>query len=277
LISSTFERLTMPYPLPGVRLFVFNHIAFEGLDQESIEQEMGKQRELFEAQVREKITAYRLVIDKVAERWDEVLEQARRKLKKEFNPAYYPKASELASRLYVEFGPQGTLMSTAPETKYLSAAFQQHERDFMKSQLEEIVRLQEEVMVRGFKNAVDGLIDSLQNIDNKNRLEGSKKSFIKTGPVERVFEQFQEFSNKCLRYGILSGSAFEQELNQLRRAMRFDAGQDAATLRKDLNNSQAVRTQAIKDLTQASEIVTRLFQTPGKRRVLMPLAGATAV
>lgn len=270
MIRSTFNRMTFPYPSPGQRLFVFNHLAFDGLSGDDIDREMGKQRERFEAQIREKIDEYKLVIETVAGRWDEVLEQAQRKLKSEYNPAYYPKASELASRLYVEFGPQGTLTSTAPETKYLSAAFQQAERDFMRSQLEEIVRLQEDAMVQGFKNAVDGLIDSLNHLDSKQPGEGSRKPFIKSGPVEKVFEQFREFNNKCLRYGILSGSAFEQELNQLRRAMKFDSGADAESLRKDFNSSQSVRQQAIKDLSQASDIVTRLFSAPGKRRVMMP-------
>ena len=271
MIRSTFERLTFPYPLPGCRLYVFNHLAFDGLSGDAIEQEMGKQRELFEAQIREKIENYKNVIDVVAGRWDEVLVQARRKLKKEFNPAFYPRADELHSRLYVEFGPQGTLTSTAPETKYLSEAYQRHEREFMQSQLQEIVKLQEEAMVRGFKSAVDGLVESLQNLDSKQPVEGGRRPHIKSGPVEKVFEQFREFNNKCLRYGILSGSAFEQEINQLRRALRFDAsGADVESIRKNLNDSQAVRQQAIRDLSQASSIVEKLFSAPGKRRILMP-------
>lgn len=261
-VENTFQALTLPYPWPGIRLFVFDpHTINVTGPVDEIDKELARQRTIFEESVNTQIKAYGDAVDKLVADWPDILQKSREQMPDQFNPADYPPIDDLRARLYVNFWAEGQLSAVAPETRYLSCEMQDRERDLNRQRFEEIVQLQERVMIDAFTESITELVDKVKAVDS------GKASYFKSSAIEKVFEQFNEFNTKCLKYGILRGTGFEDELKRARRVLQADTV-DPKRLKRDIDNSPTLRQTVVTQLSEVADVVTRIFSDGSRRRAL---------
>ena len=104
-------------------------------------------------------------------------------------------------------------------------------------------------------DALDGMVASVQGYN-----AGAQSSF-KTSVVERVFQALNEFQEKTVKYGILSGTALQKVFAKV-HSIVSEGGADAKTLPMLLRKSTSLRNDVINKLTQ---VKSDLIQAAGSR------------
>jgi hypothetical protein len=244
------------------RLFVFDDtkIDFENWTQEQIEQEMAKQRGEFESRMSTVIQEYLTIAKEVAAGWTEILAAAKDKLKELYDEKDYPTAAEVEKRLYIDFGPEGVLEAST-ESRYMSRDLQGRDQQRMRDRFEAVVRLQEDVFIATFKKALDQAVKSINGVN-----DGTQRG-MKNSVVEGLFETFVDFRNKCMRFGMLTGTKVETAVQECIKALDADNMKvdDVATF---IRKSESRRKGAIESLSKVAGIMADVINERANARVI---------
>jgi hypothetical protein len=261
-IRRVFEALTYPYVVRGQRLFLFDDtkIDFENWNQEQIEQEMARQRTDFEGKIDIVVQEFYAVAKQVSEKWPDIIEAARSQLDELFDERDYLKPEEVITALYVDFGPEGVLEAST-ETRFMSSDLQGRDAQRMRDRFEAVVRLQEDVFINTFKDAVDQALKSISAAD-----AGTQQMFHKT-VIENLFSTFVDFRNKCLRYGMLNGTRVESAVQECVKALDADNMKvdDVATF---IRKSESRRKDAIESLRKTASTMAEVLTERTNSRVI---------
>lgn len=259
-VYAAFHAGTLPFPEPGVRLFMLNDkdIDYENMQTEEIEAHFGAQINEFTRNVRNKLDAYDAAVARLQQAWPDVLRVAREALEDLFSESDYPTADQLPVKLYHEFVPYN--ITLPKEYGYVDRLERERVIKAFEKQFEEAVQLQEVFVTKMFSDAVDQLIDSVSGY----HMEKQKR--FGNSVVKRVFDAFAEFKEKTLKYGIMEGSKLEKEFN---RAIAFmtDGAHDVSTLPEALRKSPEKREELISKMSQVSTALTSLA-TEQRRRTI---------
>jgi hypothetical protein len=158
-LEALFHLKTLPFPEPGVRLFMLEtaDIDFEKTSEEDIDKNFARQIEAFSAEIREKIADYDTAVTKLAEKWDDVLKVAKTALDDLYNEDDYPTAEQLPKKLSCRFRPHNAELPR--EYGHVSPAERQRAMAVIEKQYEEAVEKQEEFVVKLLNSAITEILD----------------------------------------------------------------------------------------------------------------------
>lgn len=254
-VRIAFEKRTHPYPITGIRLFVFDttKLDIENMKTEDIEKELAAQRESFESEIKGHVAEYFKRVDELADAWPDIIEKARRLLRETFNERDYMTPQELRERLKIDFGAEGLISVSGPETAHMSPAAQAAEQARVRQRFEDAIKMQEEFMLTAFSSAIADLLESVQKKDT------GETNCFKSSRIQHVFDCFTEFKQKCLRYGILQGTALQNEIEKAQAILNY--GNDKpGDVHKRLTNEASVRRDVIAQLKNVSGAVANIVE-----------------
>jgi len=254
-IQALFDLKTLPFPDPGVRLFMLEtaDIDFEKMAEDEINARFAQQIEVFSLELQEKIAEYDAAVLSLQKEWADVLQAAKEALEDLYDEGDYPTAEQLPEKLACHFRPYN--IDLPKEYGYVSPVERQRALAVVQKQYEEAVTKQEEFVVKLLNGAITDMIESINGVHT-----GEKKVF-KNSRVERVFDAFREFKEKTIRYGILEGTALEAEFKRAISFMR-EGGHGEDTLPGSLRKSPEKRA----DLMEKMEMVRSSIEGLAEKR-----------
>jgi len=265
-VMGLFCARTLPYPDPGIRILILKteHLDFDKMTSDEIDQDFARQMEAFSVEIRAKLADYAVAVQSLQRQWQDVLDKTRETFQNSnladlYDPENYPEADELPSILYHVFRPY----NIEPPREYLHMSPQERERVLktIEAQFEQAVQMQAEFVVKLLNSAISDMIDSVSGYHSSD-----KRSF-KNSVVERVFKAFAEFKEKTVKYGILRGDALEHEF---KRAIDFmtEGLTDEHTLPGLLRQSPAKRVDLIEKMSLVKDSLGRLAERQQRRSIL---------
>lgn len=254
-VRSFFEANTLPFPEPGVRLFLLktDHLDLAEISEEEATKDFARQMEQFEEQFQEQLRVFGSTVASLQDVWENVVAAAQVKLGSRFNASDYPQREQLPDRLKIQLDPFNIAIPT--EYNYASPVARERAMQAVRAQFQEAIRMQEVVVVTMLHEALDGMVASVKGYST-----GVQQSF-KASVVERVFGALQEFQEKTVKYGILSGTALQTVFAKVNSIVTA-GGIGAETLPKLLRNSSGLRSNMIEKLT---EVKAELVVAAGER------------
>jgi len=130
----------------------------------------------------------------------------------------------------------------------------------IEAQYQEAVRMQEEHIVKLFAENMDSMISSLTAYHN-----GETRRFT-NGTVGKVFDALEEFKGKCQRYGILKGTALEQEILRVKEVMT-DGLHTKDSLPQQLRDSSPKRENLVDRMDVLKNTILGLAERQKRRRL----------
>ena len=167
---------------------------------------------------------------------------------------------EVEKALYVDFGPEGVLEAST-ETRFMASDLRNRDAQRMRERFEAVVRLQEDVFIVTFKKALDQAVKSISGVN-----DGTQRG-MKNSVVEGLFETFVDFRNKCMRFGMLTGTKVEAAVEQCVKALDADNMKvdDVATF---MRKSESRRKAAIDSLSQVANTMAEVITERANSRVI---------
>lgn len=262
VVLTLFHEKTLPFPDPGVRLFMLEtaDIDFEKMSEDEINANFARQIERFSNEMQEKIDNYHAAVKKLQGHWADVLKAAEGALEDLYDPGAYPLAEQLPTTLACHFRPVN--IELPKEYGFVSPIERQRALAVVEKQFEEAVEKQADFVVKYLHTAIDEMIESVSGYH-----DGEKKTFRGTKRIENVFKAFKEFKEKTVRYGILSGTALEAEFKRAEQFMR-EGSHDIDTLPGALKASEGKREDLLEKMTMVRDSVASLAESRKRRRVV---------
>ena len=260
-VMARFNSATFPFPEKGVRLFMLEtkDIDYKNLSIDEIDKLHAAQIDIFTEEIRGLMAEYQEAVLELQENWPGVLADAKEALQEFYDEKDYPLAEEVPKRLYANLRPYNTELPR--EYGFVSPAERQQALQAYESQFKEAVRLQEEFVTELMRDAIDQMIESVTNFG-----EGKQKRFTNS-VVENVFNAFEEFKTKTVRYGILEGTAIEAEFKRAIDFMR-EGSTDAKTLPGLLRQSGAKQENLIEKMGMVRDSLVNQMEKRNRRRLL---------
>jgi hypothetical protein len=265
-VLALFHAKTLPFPEPGVRIFVLktDHLDFEKQSEEEIERDFAAQQEAFSKEIQEKLADYDAAVTSLSRNWDKVMADQKQTfidagLEILFDPNIYPSADGLKAILYHEFR---TFNVEPPrETNYMTAQERERILKNVEAQFNQAIEMQGTFVIQLLHDAINQMIESVTGFHN-----GEKRSF-RNSVVERVFDAFKEFKEKTVKYGILRGTALESEF---KRAMDFmtEGMTDEHTLPGILRQSPEKRSDLLEKMKMVGNSLGQLAENRKRRSVI---------
>lgn len=260
-VTALFNARTLPFPEKGVRLFMLEtkDIDYKNLSSEEIDQLHAAQISRFTEEIRELMGEYAEAVEALQRAWPEVLKGNKESLKEFYDESDYPTAEEVSRRLYVRLNPYN--IELPKEYGYVSAAERQLALQAYEAQFKEAVQMQEAFVTELMKDAIDQMIESVSGFHagTKNRFGNSV--------IENVFNAFEEFKTKAIRYGILEGTAIQSEFERAISFMR-EGSTDAKTLPGLLRQSGAKREDLVEKMGVVRDSLVRLMEKRKRRSLI---------
>lgn len=233
-VEAFYHSQTLPFPEKGVRLFC---------SREADEVARAEEVEKFLDRLQALIGDYYRAAAELNERWQSVLEVAKRDQGKLFDPADYP--ASVADRMQCKIYPFNV---DIPEYyRRMSPRHFMEARQMLRARFEEAARMQEVVLAKAVSGAVDQLVASVTDY------HGGKQKTFKNSVVENVLEAVKEFDAKARSYGI-GGEKMAAAFDDLYKALTTDGSgrqmrpQDVAEeLRRDKDLAEKM-TQSLTQL-----------------------------
>jgi hypothetical protein len=259
-VETLFQAKTLPFPEPGVRLFMLElaGVDLERNSEEEINSYFGQQLESFAVEIQERITAYEGAVQKLQAAWPDVLKVAEEALEDLYSSGDYPAASQVLDKLYCNFRPYN--IELPKEYGYVSPLERQRAMAAIEKQFEEAVRKQEEFVIKYLSQAIEEMIESVKGYH-----DGEQRSFT-NARIGHVFDAFREFKEKTVRYGILEGTALEQEFKRAEEFMR-SGGLDEKTLPATLRKSAEKREDLMNQMVRLKENLVGLSEARKRRAI----------
>lgn len=140
----------------------------------------------------------------------------------------------------------------------MTPAAQAAEQARIRQRFEDAIKMQEEFMLSAFSSAIDNLLESVQKKD-----VGETRSF-KSTRIQHVFDCFADFRQKCLRYGILQGTALQEEIEKAQQVLKYGAEQPEA-LQSKITKDADIRRTVIEQLKTVSDSVAKIVSVESQR------------
>lgn len=249
-VNDLFKASTIPYPEQGIRLFPVRGDELE--DQVA-------EVEAFIKSMRDAIAEFDSAVEKLQSSWPSVVAKSREKLGDLFVASDYPSAEQLGDYLRISLEPYSVELPNY--FQHVSPEEYQRAVNNMNDKFEDAARMQEDYIVQAFQSSMAQMVSSVSGYN-----DGKQKRFANS-VVTNVFTAIDKFRDSVNRFGILKGTALEDEFEKLHKVMTTGAA-NADNLPELLRDSQYKREDIVAKVATLSESITRLAENRPRRNIV---------
>lgn len=249
-VNDLFKASTIPYPEQGVRLFPVRAEEIEGQVAEV---------EAFIKSIRASIADFDKSVEKLQASWPSVVSKSREKLGDLFVASDYPSAENLGAYLRVSLEPYSVELPNY--FQHVSPDEYQRAVANMNDKFEDAARMQEDYIVQAFQSSMAQMVSSVSGYN-----DGKQKRFANS-VVTNVFAAIDKFKDSVNRFGVLKGTALEDEFEKLHKVMTAGAG-TVDNLPGLLRDSQYKREDIVAKVSTLSDSITRLAENRPRRNIV---------